>query len=150
MATIVHNFETPRNIFEKLVRDYEQLDMLVNGDNIFNFVSTAFHMQEWIKRSPIYNTESVKRLVRKASHDKYIKLCSDIVCAKIHYKVVIDDPNLAEGKEPDFGVHPEKSDLDSYKDGSKKFKFLVGHDEFDPFEFKEEIKELYATYFKIK
>ncbi len=150
MATLVHNFETPRNIFEKLVRDYEQLDMVVNGDNMFNFVSTAYHMQEWIKRSPIYDTESVRRLVRKASHDKYIKLCSDIISAKIHYQVIIDDPSLPEGEEPDFNVVPEKFDLDSYKDGSKKFKFIVGDEEIDPFEFKEEIKDLYSTYFKIK
>jgi hypothetical protein len=150
MALIVHNFETPRNIFEKLIRDYEQLDMVVNGDNMFNFVSTAFHMQEWIKSSPIYETEAVKRLVRKASHDKYLKICNDIICAKTYYKVEIDDPDLPEGEEPNFNVLPEKFDLDSYKDGSKKFRFIVGDDELDPFEFKEEIKELYSTYFKIK
>ena len=64
---ITHEFLTPRNIFEKLIRDYEQLDIRVSGDNFFNFISTAYHLQHWIKNSPVHETEQGKRLAKKAA-----------------------------------------------------------------------------------
>lgn len=142
---ITHEFSTPRNIFEKLIRDYEQLDIRVNGDNIFNFVSTAYHLQEWIKRAPMHSTEQGKRLVSKASSEKCIKLCKNIVTAKKTYKVVIDDPNAQS--EPDYTKNQKVNDLEHYKKGTKKYKLIVGDDEYDPFELKENIMDLYKTYF---
>ena len=147
---MTHDFETPRNIFEKLIRDYEQLDILVTGDAMFNFVSTAYHFQEWIKKSPLDSTESVKRLLRKAARHKLIKLCKEIICAKIHYKMIIDDPAMPEGTEVDFTKPPTIPDKEAYKKGLKTFVFKIGNDDYDPFEFKEEIKNLYSAYFQIK
>jgi hypothetical protein len=147
---VVHNFETPRNIFEKLIRNDEQLDMFMNGDNMFNFISTAYHLMEWIKRSPMQTTEQVKRLVRKAAQNRYIKICKLIVTAKVHYKIIIDDPKLVDGYEPDYTTRPTKSDNLCYYDGSKIFKFVVDGVEYDPFEFKQEIVNLYSTFFKVK
>ena len=145
-----HDFQTPRNIFEKLIRDYEHLDRLVSGDAIFNFVSTAHHFQEWIKNSPLSSSEPVKRMLRKASSNKNIKLCKEIVCAKKNYQIIVEDPNLPDDHEMDFTNFPIKHDKLSYEDGSKKFVFKVGEDEIDPFQFKEEIMRLYSTYFQIK
>ena len=147
---VVHNFETPRNIFEKLIRNDEQLDMFMNGDNMFNFVSTAYHLQEWIKRSPMQTTEQVKRLVKQALQNRYIKICKLIITAKVHYKIIIDDPKLVDGHEPDYTTRPTKSDNLCYYDGSKIFKFVVDGVEYDPFEFKQEIVNLYSTFFKVK
>lgn len=142
---ITHEFSTPRNIFEKLIRDYEQLDIRVNGDNIFNFVSTAHHLQEWIKRGPIHATEQGKRLVSKASTEECIKLCKDIVSAKKTYKVVIDDPNAVS--EPDYTKKPKVKDVEHYKKRTKEYKLIVGNEEYDPFELKENIMDIYKTYF---
>ena len=147
---VVHNFETPRNIFEKLIRNDEQLDMFMNGDNMFNFVSTAYHLMEWIKRSPMQTTEQVKRLVKKAAQNRYIKICKLIITAKVHYKIIIDDPKLVDGHEPDYTSKPAKSDNLCYYDGSKIFKFVVDGVEYDPFDFKQEIVNLYSTFFKVK
>ena len=145
-----HDFQTPRNIFEKLLRDYEHLDVLVSGDAMFNFISTAFHFQEWIKNSPLEASEPIKRLLKKTADHKNIKLCKDIVSAKKSYQIIIEDPNLPEGQEMDFKSIPSKFDKHSYEDGSKTFVFKVGDEEIDPFKFKEEILQLYSTYFQIK
>lgn len=145
---ITHEFSTPRNIFEKLIRDYEQLDIRVNGDNIFNFFSTAFHLQEWIKKAPIHSTQQGKRLVSKAAGEHCIKVCKDIVTAKKNYKVVINDPRAQS--EPDYTKKPKIPDVEHYKSGSKEYLLIVGEKEYDPFEFKEEIMSLYKTYFQIK
>ena len=147
---VVHRFETPRNIFEKLIRNDEQLDMHMNGDNMFNFVSTAYHLMEWLKRSPMQTTERVKRLIRKASNHNYIKLCKQIVSAKVYYKIIIDDPKLVDGEEPNYQTKPSKSDKLSYYDESKIFKFIVDETEYDPFEFKQEIVSHYSAFFKVK
>lgn len=145
-----HDFQTPRNIFEKLIRDYEHLDLLVSGDAMFNFVSTAYHFQEWIKNSPLQSSEPVKRLLRKTSRHKYIKICKEIITAKKNYQIIVEDPGLPEGHEMDFTKIPVKHDKKSYSEGSKQFVFKVGDEEFDPFQFKEEIMKLYSTYFQIK
>ena len=145
-----HDFQTPRNIFEKLIRDYEHLDLLVSGDAMFNFVSTAYHFQEWIKNSPLQSSEPVKRLLRKTSSHKYIKLCKEIISAKKNYQIIVEVPNMPEGFELDFTKIPSKHDKHSYEDGSKKFVFKVGEEEIDPFQFKEEIMQLYSTYFQQK
>lgn len=145
---ITHEFSTPRNIYEKLIRDYEQLDIRVNGDNVFNFVSTAYHMQEWIKRAPMHSTQQGKRLVTKASHKDCIKLCRDIVTAKKTYKVIIDDPHAQS--EPDYTKKPKVPDVEYYKSGSKEYRLYVEEVEYDPFKLKEEIMEIYRPYFQKK
>ncbi len=145
---ITHEFSTPRNIFEKLIRDYEQLDIRVNGDNVFNFVSTAFHLQEWVKRAPIHSTQRGKRLITKASGENCIKLCKDIITAKKTYKVVIDDPRAQA--EPDYTKKPRVNDIEFYKKGTKEYKLIVGDEEYDPFELKEEVMSIYKSYFQKK
>lgn len=145
---ITHEFSTPRNIFEKLIRDYEQLDIRVNGDNIFNFVSTAYHLQEWVKQAPIHSSQRGKRLVSKVIGEDCIKLCRDIITAKKTYKIVIDDPRAQS--EPDYTKKPRVNDVEHYKKGTKEYKFIVGKEEHNPFDFKEKIMDLYKTYFQKK
>ena len=36
----VHEFERPRNLYEKLVRDNQRLEEEISGDNLFTFIST--------------------------------------------------------------------------------------------------------------
>lgn len=145
---ITHEFSTPRNIFEKLIRDYEQLDIRVNGDNIFNFVSTAYHLHEWIKNAPIHSSQQGKRLVQKAVGEECIKLCKQIITAKKNYRIEIDDPK--SHAEPDYTKRPRVTDREHYEKGIKKFKFFVGDKENDPFDFKENIMNIYKPYFQIK
>lgn len=147
---ITHEFLTPRNIFEKLIRDYEQLDIRVSGDNFFNFLSTAYHLQHWIKNAPMHETEQGKRLEKKAAKEDCIKLCKEIVTAKKNYKIIIDDTSLSDENEIDYTKPPAKHDIKSYNDGSKTFKLFVDGEEFDIYKLKDEIMEVYKTYFQIK
>lgn len=145
---ITHEFSTPRNIFEKLIRDYEVLDIRVNGDNVFNFLSTAYHLQEWIKNAPIHSTQQGKRLVSKASGKDCIKLCKEVITAKKTYSVIINDPHAQN--EQDYTKLPNIYDAEHYKSGTKEYKLIVGDKEYNPFKLKEEIMDIYKTYFQIK
>jgi hypothetical protein len=120
----IHDFGTPRNLYEKLRRDSNKLDIEVSGDNVFNFISTAFHLQHWIKNSPLMSSEVVKRILRRIGTDEYVKHCQNIAQAKEHFKVEIDNNDNAV-----ISVGDKKIDID---------------------EFRSEIVALYGTYFELK
>lgn len=120
----IHDFSTPRNLFEKLRRDNEKLDIEINGDNVFNFVSTAFHLQHWVKNSPLISSEVVKRILKRIGRDDYIKHCQNIVRAKEHFKVVVDEDGIT--------------------------KMTIGDEEIDVDDFRNEIVSLYGNYFNVK
>lgn len=120
----IHDFGTPRNLYEKLIRDGEMLERKVNGDNVFNFISTAFHLQHWIKNSPLIASEVMKRILRRISRDKNIMHCQNIARAKEHFSVELDDAGSAFIK--------------------------LGEDRIEVLEFKNEIIALYENYFKQK
>ncbi len=119
----LHDFSAPRNLYEKLIRDSEKLDLQVNGDNVFNFVSTAFHLQHWIKNSPLISSEVVKRILRRIGRDKYIKHCQAIARAKEHFSVEVNENTAI---------------------------LIIGSERIDMKDFKSEIMQQYGNYFQVK
>ncbi|MBU0474870.1 MAG: hypothetical protein KKF62_12000 [Bacteroidetes bacterium] len=105
-----HEFECPRDLYEKLTRDNERLEEELNGDNIFTFASTVVHLQPWIKNSPLEASETVKRMMRKVSHHPYVKICDNITSAKNHFKLEICDEGPAL-----LHVDDEKIEIDSFR-----------------------------------
>ncbi len=121
--TVVHDFSAPRNLFEKLLRDSERLNRELSGDSIFNFVSTAFHLQHWIKHSPLISSEVVKRLLKRIGGDENIKLCQAIARADRHFKVEITGESSI---------------------------IRVGDDEVNLDDFRKNVIQLYSNYFSVK
>lgn len=122
VMSVIHEFECPRNLYEKLVRDNQRLEKEVNGDNLFTFVSTAVSLQPWIKQSPLSSSEIMNRLLRKIVRHPYIKLCKDITVAKSVFKLEVFDDKNAE--------------------------MCIGDDKYDVNEFRSEIQDLYNNFFK--
>ena len=116
-------FQTPRNLYEKLARDSEKLDVILDGDYLFNFISTAHHLQDWIKKSPLSASTTMKRFMKRLGSDNNLKICSDIVSANSNFEV---DPTAAECQ------------------------LKVGDLCLDAKNFKNEIMELYKVFFKKK
>lgn len=143
-----HEFTTPRNVYDKLVRDYEHLDMVVSGDTFFNFVSTAYFLLEWLKNAQ--QNETLSRFVKRLAKDPNIKICKDILTFKVTYSITIDDPELEEGSIFEHVRLPENYDLPAYTNGTRKFKLIIGNNEYDIFKFKEEVLNLFNIYFKVK
>lgn len=125
MAT-EHDFTHPRNLYEKLERDSRRLDSELNGDNFFNFISTACHLQNWIKKEEgLQSDATVDRLLKKLHDDPKMKLCADILDGKKLFKISIDeDPNVAN--------------------------VIIGDVELNPKGLKAEIMEIYQSYFLVK
>lgn len=120
-----HNFTTPRNLFEKLLRDSDKFDNEPNGDNFFNFVATAYHLKNWIKKSPIASHETTKRLLKKISHNPVMKKCCDFIDGDVTYIFEKDD-------------------------SSGEISLKINDEVFNPFEVKNEVLDLYREYFEIK
>ena len=120
----IHEFECPRNLYEKLVRDDQRLEVEVNGDNIFTFISTAVSLPPWIKNSPLSSTEIMNRLMRKILRHPYIKICKDITLAKLVFKIEVADDNNAI--------------------------LCVGDEKIDVHDFRNQIVTLYGNFFKQK
>lgn len=118
----VHKFESPRNLYEKLVRDNKRLEKEVNGDNLFSFVATTVSLQPWIKQSPLSSSETMSRIMRKISRHPYIKLCKDITQSKSFFKVEVSADNNADMK--------------------------IGNTTYNVHDFRSQIQELYDEFFK--
>ena len=118
-----YNFQTPRDLFEKLCRDSEKLEVVKDGDHLFNFISTAHHLQDWIKKSPLKSSTTIKRFLKRLGHDDNLKICSQIVSADSHFSI------------------------NTSKEGCQ---IKVGENCVDANDFKKEIMDLYEVFFKLK
>ncbi len=116
-------FQAPRDLYEKLCRDSEELDVAFNADHLFNFISTAHHLQDWIKESPISSSTTIKRFMKRLNNDKNIRVCKDVVKAQSHIEIDTSNTN---------------------------YKLKVGDSFIDAQNFKTEILELYELFFKLK
>ena len=110
--SVFHEFECPRNLYEKLTRDNQRLSEELSGDNLFSFVATVVHLQPWIKNSTLNSSETVKRLMRKVSRHPYIKICKDITSAKSTFKLELCDKGGAL-----LHVGDEQIDVDDFRRG---------------------------------
>ncbi|NOX64229.1 MAG: hypothetical protein GXO85_00175 [Chlorobi bacterium] len=122
--TELHEFECPRNLYEKLIRDNQRLAKEMNGDNLFTLITTTASLQPWIKNSPLSSSETMNRMMRKIVRHPYFKLCKDISEAKKVFKL-------------------EVSDNDSST-------MLVEDEKFDVHDFRSEIVGLFNAFFKAK
>ena len=120
----IHEFKSPRNLYEKLVRDNQRLEKVVNGDNLFTFISTAVSLQPWIKNSPLGASETMNRILRKIVRDPFYKTCKDISLSKSPFKLDVSDDNSAT-------IH-------------------VGKDKIDVYDFRNQIINLFDNFFKQK
>ncbi len=118
-----YNFQTPRNLFEKLERDSEKLDVVVDCDHIFNFMATAYHLQDWIRKSPLKDSTVIKRLLKRLNDDENLRICENVVKANSHFKI---DKSSGECR-----IKIDEKCIDSEK-------------------FKNGIMELYELFFKSK
>lgn len=92
LPEIAYGFNKPRDLLEKLRRDYKILDVEATPDAIFNFTITAFHLlEDWIRQQPknAINNKAKKKISEKLStksSDNAIKICRDIANGSKHFK----------------------------------------------------------------
>ncbi|SRR6266487_708322 len=82
--SLTYGMKTPRDMLAKLQRERARLDNEVSGDNLFNFVVTAYHIIDWIKNDPSVPTP-VKTDVQSMYSNTYVAVCRDLANASKHF-----------------------------------------------------------------
>ena len=118
-----YNFQTPRNLYEKLERDSEKLDVVVDCDHLFNFMAAAYHLQDWIRKSPLIDSTTIKRLLKRLNEDSNLRICENIVRGNSHFEV---------------------------NTSSIECQLKIDDDCINAIEFKNDIVQLYELFFKLK
>jgi hypothetical protein len=88
-VSLTYGLKTPRDMFEKLRREHARLKAQVTSDNLFNFVVTAYHIRDWVKKHPAA-TQAAKNNARSLYSNTYIGVCRDLTNASKHY-VLFED-----------------------------------------------------------
>jgi len=91
---LTYHFQTPRDLFEKLKRDGAKLDLEVTGDNVFNFVITAYHLRDWIEAGPAQGSQAIEADLRALWREAAIKICRDLANASKHFTITRYSPTV--------------------------------------------------------
>ena len=81
------HFQSPRDVFEKLKRDAALLEAEVNGDTVFNFVITAYHLIDWITKAPTQGSAVQKKDVDTLRNNPYLRMCRDLCNGSKHVSI---------------------------------------------------------------
>jgi hypothetical protein len=73
----------------KLKREHERLKAEVTGDDLFNFVVTAYHIIDWIKKNPSLPT-TVRDEVEQMYAEAHVAVCRDLANASKHFTLKKD------------------------------------------------------------
>jgi hypothetical protein len=79
--------QTPRQLYEKLQREAARLDAEATGDNIFNFMVTAWHLIEWFRRATPSQSDAFKDDLAALERQPMLQICRDICDASKHFRL---------------------------------------------------------------
>ena len=82
-SALLYGLQGPRDLLAKLKREAAKLEGEVDSDNVFNFVVTAWHLQEWIGKSASLPAAAAKDL-QQLRKDPRLQICRDIANASKH------------------------------------------------------------------
>lgn len=81
---LTYSLRTAADLYAKLKRDAAALDEEVSSDNAFDFLVTAHHLEEWIRKDPTTRGPIAERLAA-LKPNSYLTLCSDLANASKHF-----------------------------------------------------------------
>jgi hypothetical protein len=90
MARIIppYKLKTPRDLFGKLEREAAKLRSDPSGDNVFNFMVTAYHLVDWLSNGPgatdFALTADIDATLRS---NVYVRICRDVCHASKHFGI---------------------------------------------------------------
>ena len=81
--TLTYGLRTPRDLFEKLMRDAALLNDEVTSDRFFNFVLTGYSIIDWLKHEPSVSAGDVQSMYK----NPWIRVCGELANASKHFKL---------------------------------------------------------------
>lgn len=83
---LTFGLQNASDMLAKLHHEHERLEREVTSYNFFNFVVTAYHLIEWVKRDPVVSP-ATKRDLASVRQDTHIAVCRDLANANKHFKL---------------------------------------------------------------
>ena len=77
---LLYGLQTAADLHKKLLREADRLEAEVTSDHFFNFVVTALHLQEWIRKDA-----SLKQHAPRLAADPDFGVFRDIANASKHF-----------------------------------------------------------------
>ena len=148
ISHLTYALKCAKDLFEKLKRDAALLDQEVTSDRFFNFVITAFHLCDWVKRD-----RSIKEKGKcpTPENNDYIAICKEIANASKHFgpderkqkNAVVEQVNSEKGL---YGGGRYGKGL--YGEGEEDIKItLKGGTVENALDFKNEVVALWTSFF---
>ena len=85
--SLIPGFSNPRDLFEKLKRDAQKLDTSTSADSLFNFVITAWHLQEWVENGPAQSDTRLRTAIRDLRDADELQICRSLANSSKHFKL---------------------------------------------------------------
>ena len=140
--------KSPRDMLEKLKREYERLKQEVSSDGFFNFVVTGYHITDWIKNDPSVPA-SAKQDLGSMYKNTHIAACRDIANASKHFTL---DPKykgqVTAKTSATSGWGVGRYGKGSFGVGEESIVVvLIGGERFGALELAQEVVSAWETYF---
>jgi hypothetical protein len=84
MLSLTYSLRTAQDLYDKLKRDADSLDVVMSGDCVFNFVVTGYHLREWIAKDRTVDPDIKIRLDQASTH-RWLLICADLANASKHF-----------------------------------------------------------------
>ncbi len=146
---IASGFNTPRDLLEKLKRESARLEQKANGDNLFNFVTTAWHLgADWLRKGPakLSPTMEVDRLI--LVKNPLLQICRDINNASKHFTLNYMPATTDIIHHPPAIFGEAVLGLSRFGDTRGTYTFVAGNKEYDLDIWRAGVIQLYEVYFQ--
>jgi len=84
--TLRYGIQSSKDLFQKIVTEGSILDKEITSYVLFNFVTSAYHLCEWIEKDSNIPL-SAKKAVAKVRANQSIAICRDLTNATKHFKL---------------------------------------------------------------
>ena len=86
--------KTADDLYEKLKREADRLKKDLSGDNLYNFVVTAYHLLEWVQKDP--NKTHDPAIIKEVRNNRHFKICRDLANASKHFEITNYKPDVSD------------------------------------------------------
>ncbi|MDD5066275.1 MAG: hypothetical protein PHF84_04450, partial [bacterium] len=84
---ITYSLKDSQDLYDKLTIDYNELLNEVNSRSVFNFVVTAYHLIEWMKKDKRFAFGDIQDEISEIKNHEYYKICRDLANASKHFEL---------------------------------------------------------------
>ncbi len=143
-----NDLRTPRDLFGKLKREADRFRLDPNADHLFNFMVTAWHLQEWVQNGPAKNSSAIETDQKALCATDCIQMCRDIANASKHFVLRSTYKNRTVDKVSRIGpaLDPGAFQSDAFQT-KRSYSIRVGTKAHDAGQVIDDVLGLYEAFF---